>query len=91
MIPSPTDTELASPVAPVFGWEHKRDSRNIMKLMLEGMVLLKADAVRRVRMPAKKLTQILREFDCSGASGVEFAKRIGPICPTSADRINKSD
>jgi hypothetical protein len=48
------------------------------------MQLLKSDSAGRVQTPVEKRAEILREFDCSGASGVEFAKHIGVKYPTFA-------
>ena len=45
---------------------------------------LKIDAKGRVWTPAAKRAEILREFDSSGASGVEFARMIGVKYPTFA-------
>ncbi len=55
-----------------------------MTFMSSGMQLLKSDSVGRVQTPAEKRAEILREFDRSGASGVEFAKHIGVKYPTFA-------
>lgn len=55
-----------------------------MTFMPSGMQLLKSDSVGRVQTPAEKRAEILREFDRSGASGVEFAKHIGVKYPTFA-------
>ena len=53
-----------------------------MTFMPSGMQLIKLDSVWRARTPAEKCAVILREFDRSGASGVELAKRIGVKYPT---------
>ena len=53
-----------------------------MTLMPSGMQLLKSDSVGWVQTPAEKRAEIPREFDRSGASGVEFAKHIGAKHPT---------
>ena len=45
---------------------------------------LKIDGKGRVWTPAAKRAEILREFDRSGASGVEFARMIGVKYPTFA-------
>ncbi len=44
--------------------------------MLGTTALLKIDVKGRVRTPAAKREEILREFDRSGACGVEFARRL---------------
>ena len=51
--------------------------------------LLRSDAKGRVRMPAEKREEILREFDSSGASGVEFARMIGVKYPTFAGWLRR--
>jgi len=55
-----------------------------MTLMPSGMQLLKSDSVGRLQTPAEKRAEILREFDRSGVSGVEFSKLIGVKYPTFA-------
>lgn len=45
---------------------------------------LKVDGKGRVWTPAEKREEILREFERSGASGVEFARMIGVKYPTFA-------
>ena len=55
-----------------------------MTLVPSGTQLLRSDSVGRVQTPAEKRAEILREFDRSGASGVEFAKHIGVKYPTFA-------
>ena len=54
-----------------------------------GARLLRADAKGRVWTPAEKREEILREFDRSGASGVEFARLIGVKYPTFAGWIRR--
>jgi len=54
-----------------------------------GAPLLKIDAKGRVWTPAEKRAEILREFDSSGASGVEFARLIGVKYPTFAGWIRR--
>ena len=76
-------------MAPVFGEEHKGHSGCIMTFMPSGMQLLKSDSVGRVQAPAEKRAEILREFDRSGASGVEFAKHIGVKYPTFAGWLRR--
>jgi transposase-like protein len=60
-----------------------------MTLMPGGARLLRADAKGRVWTPAEKRAEILREFDSSGASGVEFARLIGVKYPTFAGWIRR--
>jgi transposase-like protein len=60
-----------------------------MTLMPGGARLLRADAKGRVWTPAEKREEILREFDRSGASGVEFARLIGVKYPTFAGWIRR--
>ena len=60
-----------------------------MTLMPGGAPLLKIDAKGRVWTPAEKREEILREFDSSGASGVEFARLIGVKYPTFAGWIRR--
>jgi len=60
-----------------------------MTLMPSGMQLLKSDSVGRVQTPAEKRAEILREFERSGASGVEFAKHIGVKYPTFAGWLRR--
>ena len=60
-----------------------------MTLMPAGTQPFKADAVGRVRTPAGKRAEILRAFDSSGASGVEFARMIGVKYPTFAGWIRR--
>ena len=60
-----------------------------MTLMPGGAPLLKIDAKGRVWTPAEKRAEILREFDRSGASGVEFARLIGVKYPTFAGWIRR--
>ena len=60
-----------------------------MTLMPGGARLLKIDAKGRVWTPAEKRAEILREFDRSGASGVEFARLIGVKYPTFAGWIRR--
>ena len=50
---------------------------------------LKVDTKGRVWTPAAKREEILREFDCSGASGVEFARMIGVKYPTFAGWLRR--
>ncbi len=52
-----------------------------------GAPLLKIDPKGRVWTPAEKREEILREFDSSGASRVEFARLIGVKYPTFAGWI----
>ena len=60
-----------------------------MTLMPGGAPLLKIDAKGRVWTPAEKRAEILREFDRSGASGVEFARMIGVKYPTFAGWLRR--
>ena len=60
-----------------------------MTLMPVGERLLRSDAKGRVRTPAAKREEILREFDSSGASGVEFARMIGVKYPTFAGWLRR--
>ena len=60
-----------------------------MTFMPSGMQLLKSDSVGRVQTPVEKRAEILREFDRSGASGVEFAKHIGVKYPTFAGWLRR--
>ncbi len=60
-----------------------------MTLMPGGAPLLKIDAKGRVWTPAEKREEILREFDRSGASGVEFARLIGVKYPTFAGWLRR--
>lgn len=60
-----------------------------MKLIPGGVATLKSDAKGRVRTPAAKREEILREFDSSGASGVEFARMIGVKYPTFAGWLRR--
>ena len=60
-----------------------------MTLMPSGMQLLKSDSVGRVQTPAGKRAEILREFDGSGVSGVEFAKHIGVKYSTFAGWLRR--
>jgi len=53
------------------------------------MAPLKIDAKGRVWTPAAKREEILREFDRSGASGVEFAGMIGVKYPTFAGWLRR--
>ena len=53
------------------------------------MAPLKIDAKGRVWTPAEKREEILREFDRSGASGVEFAGMIGVKYPTFAGWLRR--
>lgn len=57
--------------------------------MLGKMAALKVDANERVWAAAEKRAEILREFDRSGASGVEFARIIGVKYPTFAGWIRR--
>ena len=50
---------------------------------------LKIDGKGRVWTPAAKRAEILREFDRSGASGVEFARMIGVKYPTFAGWLRR--
>ena len=50
---------------------------------------LKVDATGRVWTPAAKRAEILREFDRSGTSGVEFARMIGVKYPTFAGWLRR--
>ncbi len=68
---------------------HKGHSVCIMTLLPGGAPLLKADTKGRVRMPAAKRAEILREFERSGASGVEFARLIGVKYPTFAGWLRR--
>jgi transposase-like protein len=60
-----------------------------MTLMPGTMAPLKIDAKGRVWTPAEKREEILREFDSSGASGVEFARMIGVKYPTFAGWLRR--
>ena len=60
-----------------------------MTFMPSGMQLLKSDSMGRVQTPAEKRAEILREFERSGASGVEFAKHIGVKYPTFAGWLRR--
>lgn len=60
-----------------------------MTLIPGGERLLRADAKGRVWTPAAKREEILREFDRSGASGVEFARLIGVKYPTFAGWLRR--
>ena len=53
------------------------------------MAPLKIDAKGRVWTPAEKREEILREFDRSGASGVEFAGMIGVKYPSFAGWLRR--
>lgn len=53
------------------------------------MSVLKADSSGRIRTPRAKQDEILRAFDESGASGVEFAKMVGVKYPTFAAWIRR--
>ena len=57
--------------------------------MFGEMAALKVDANGRVWAPAEKRAEILREFDRSGASGVEFARMIGVKYPTFAGWLRR--
>ena len=50
---------------------------------------LKVDTKGRVWTPEAKREEILREFDSSGASGVEFARMIGVKYPTFAGWLRR--
>ena len=58
-------------------------------MMTGTMAPLKIDGKGRVWTPAEKREEILREFDRSGASGVEFARLIGVKYPTFAGWIRR--
>ena len=60
-----------------------------MTLIPGGERLLRSDAKGRVWTPAAKREEILREFDGSGASGVEFARMIGVKYPTFAGWLRR--
>jgi transposase-like protein len=60
-----------------------------MTLMPGRIGPLKVDAKGRVWTPAEKREEILREFDRSGASGVEFARMIGVKYPTFAGWLRR--
>ena len=60
-----------------------------MTLMPGKMAPLKVDVKGREWTPAEKREEILREFDRSGASGVEFARMIGVKYPTFAGWIRR--
>ena len=60
-----------------------------MKLMPGAMAALKVDTKGRVWTPEAKREEILREFDSSGASGVEFAGMIGVTYPTFAGWLRR--
>ena len=53
------------------------------------MAALKVDTKGRVWTPEAKREEILREFDSSGASGVEFARMIGVKYPTFAGWLRR--
>ena len=53
------------------------------------MAPLKIDGKGRVWTPAEKREEILREFDRSGASGVEFAGMIGVKYPSFAGWLRR--
>ena len=53
------------------------------------MGVLKVDTKGRVWTPEAKREEILREFDSSGASGVEFARMIGVKYPTFAGWLRR--
>ena len=60
-----------------------------MTLIPGSVAPLRADAKGRVRTPAAKREEILREYDGSGASGVEFARMIGVKYPTFAGWLRR--
>jgi transposase-like protein len=60
-----------------------------MTLMPGRIGPLKVDAKGRVWTPAAKREEILREFERSGASGVEFARLIGVKYPTFAGWLRR--
>ena len=60
-----------------------------MTLIPGSVAALKVDAKGRVWTPAEKRAEILREFDRSGASGVEFARMIGVKYPTFAGWLRR--
>ena len=60
-----------------------------MTLIPGSVATLRSDAKGRVRMPAVRREEILREFDRSGASGVEFARMIGVKYPTFAGWLRR--
>jgi len=51
--------------------------------------ILKADIRGRIRIPAGKREEILREYDRSGMSGAEFAKWVGMKYTTFAGWIQR--
>jgi len=55
----------------------------------EEKLILKTDALGRVRMPAERREAILDAFEQSGMSGQAFAKHIGVKYPTFATWIQK--
>ena len=59
-----------------------------MTLMPGKMAPLKVDVKGRVWTPAEKREEILREFDRSGASGVEFARMTGVKYPRNRSNLS---
>ena len=55
----------------------------------EETLILKTDALGRVRMPADRREAILDAFEQSGMSGQAFAKHVGVKYPTFASWIQK--
>ena len=55
----------------------------------EEPLILKTDALGRVRMPADRREAILDAFEQSGMSGLAFAKHVGVKYPTLASWIQK--
>jgi transposase len=55
----------------------------------EETLILKTDALGRVRMPADRREAILDAFEQSGMSGLAFAKHVGVKYPTLASWIQK--
>lgn len=55
----------------------------------ENTLILKEDALGRVRMPKDRREAILDEFERSGMTGQAFAARIGVKYPTFASWIQK--
>jgi len=60
-----------------------------MTSMKEGVDLLKADVLGRVRTPLAKREEILDGFEKSGVSGSEFAELAGIKYPTLASWIQR--
>ncbi len=55
----------------------------------EETLILKTDALRRVRMPADRREAILDAFEQSGMSGQAFARHVGVKYPTFATWVQK--